>query len=587
MAYTPKEDENTQSGMNVLDPNGQQNPLEDEQKNLQATGTPAAGAPMQSAPQTTSVGTTANQTTGQSNAASAGGKGSGTYTNLQAYQKANQGATQNISDAVQKAQNVGAQKIGQQIQQKQSEFQRQVDENRQRLDQAGQFIDQTISGAGQEMDDTAFNRFQNLLSGQEQYQTSTPDFSQVQNQIESFNIPNQGLDRQNARMELLRRTFGGNDRYTTGQRALDDFLVAGNADARRIIAEAPQRAAQNLQDQLSAARTASEQERALLGQEGQALQTRAQESVDAAQEQLLADLEARRTGIADELGIGPQLKEAVASGNVSQELLDQLGLEDNRLYGVDVNEFLTAAPTLEGIASQEDLARAQALAKLEGTEQDIFLDPTKIGQFQETEQNQIQALKDAVAARRGEYMTESEQLRNLLGELDQSKNNILGLMPDISPFGAIDTGYTRYSYETQAQAQENARRQQEFDRELSRRAGELGISQDLTNLLKPYLEQQAGFRDYSSANVNPYRAGSGQSSTLGNTLQNLGITGLDFDSPYRTDLIDADRLQGLLTDALTGVQGQYDYSNVLGPVSAKDGAVKNNRLEALKKLIDG
>ena len=575
--------------MNVLDPNNQQNQLAEEQKNLQSAGTPVAGTPMQTPTAQTNVGTTANkpaaQTTGQSNAASAGGKGSGTYTNLQAYQKANQGATQNISDAVQKAQNIGAQKIGQQIQQKQSEFQRQVDENRQRIDQAGQFIDQTVSGAGQEMDDTAFNRFQNLLSGQEQYQAATPDFSQIENQISSFSIPSQGLDRQNARMELLRRTFGGNERYTTGQRALDDFLVAGSQEARQIMAEAPQRAAQNLQNQLAAARTASEQERALLGQEGQSLQTRAQESVDAAQQSLLDQLEARRQGIADELGIAPQLKEAVASGNVPQELLDQLGLEDNRLYGVDVNEFLTAAPTLEGIATQEDLARAQALAKLEGTEQDIFLDPTQIGTFQDTEQNQIQALKDAVAARRGEYMSESEQLRNLLGELDQSGNNILGLMPDITPFGAIDTGYTRFSYETQAQARENARRQVEFDRELSRRAGELGISQDLTQLLKPYLEQQAGFRDYSSSNVNPYRAGSGQSNDLGNTFRDLGVTGLDYDNPYRTDLVDADRLKTLLTDALSGIQGQYDYDNVLGPVSANDGAVKSTRLEALRKLL--
>lgn len=578
--------------MNVLDPNNQQNQLAEEQKNLQSAGTPAAGTPMQTPTAQTNVGTTANkpaaQTTGQSNAASAGGKGSGTYTNLQAYQKANQGATQNISDAVQKAQNIGAQKIGQQIQQKQSEFQRQVDENRQRLDQAGQFIDQTVSGAGQEMDDTAFNRFQNLLSGQEQYQAATPDFSQLENQISSFSIPNQGLDRQNARMELLRRTFGGNERYTTGQRALDDFLVAGSQEARQIMAEAPQRAAQNLQNQLAAARTASEQERALLGQEGQSLQTRAQESVDAAQQSLLDQLEARKQGIADELGIAPQLKEAVASGNVPQELLDQLGLEDNRLYGVDVNEFLTAAPTLEGIATQEDLARAQALAKLEGTEQDIFLDPTQIGTFQDTEQNQIQALKDAVAARRGEYMSESEQLRNLLGELDENYDNILGLMPDISDYGALDQGYSGRFWEQQKEhAAANRSRSATFNTDLNRRAGELGISQDLVQLLRPYIEQQSGFINYGQTLGNPYRAEEGQGVGIGNMYRDLGLdVGTDYGNwENRYNLVDPDRLKTLLTDALSGIQGQYDYDNVLGPVSAKDGAVKSTRMEALRKLL--
>ncbi len=410
--------------MNVLDPNNQQNQLDEEQKNLQSTGTPAAGTPMQTPTAQTNVGTTVNkpaaQTTGQSNAASAGGKGSGTYTNSQAYQKANQGATQNISDAVQKAQNIGAQKIGQQIQQKQSEFQRQVDENRQRIDQAGQFIDQTVSGAGQEMDDTAFNRFQNLLSGQEQYQVANPDYSQLKNEVSTFSVPSEGLDRPNARLELLRRTFGEKDTYSSGQRILDDFLLAGDKQAREQISAIPETISSNLNNQLSSAILQSQMQKSALENESSELQNIAQNRVDTAQSEIENMLREKYQPV----------EEARNAEALTQDMLSSLidlGLEVPELYGqkqtmgIDIASLLPQ--DLGSVATQEDLARLNALARLEGTEQGTILDTTNLGQVIRPDINQ--QLAERLDAYNRTMDTTSGSLDAYLNFLNNPDTNLL------------------------------------------------------------------------------------------------------------------------------------------------------------------
>ena len=118
---------------------------------------------------------------------------------------------------------------------------------------------------------------------------------------------------------------------------------------------------------------------------------------------------------------------------------------------------------------------------------------------------------------------------------------------------------------------------------MSRRAGELGISQELTQLLQPFIEQQSGFRDYSgNALTSPYRTGN----PLGDLYADLGLDVNQALTGFGSqDLISADQLKDLLGGALTQIQNRYDYGNVLGPTRAADGAVKNTRLEALRKLL--
>lgn len=600
MAYVPKDDEQQQSGMNVLAPGGSQSQIDEEKKNMQSNtgiGVQSSASPMPNTPAARAGQMNNQPTSGQSNAASAGGKGSGTFTNLQDYQKANQSGIQDMTGQIQKSQQQQAAKVGQAVQQQQSAFQRQVDENRQRLQDAQNFANQQISQAGQQpADESSIQRFQNLLNTPNQFNQATSDYSSLQNQIGSMENLAQNADRQDARLELLRRTFGGNEQYTSGQRALDDFLIAGNQDASRIAAEAPRRAIQQMQTQLADAKAADQAQLAQLQQDESTFRTGLQQGVDDAQAQLLADLEARKAEAEAAVGLGPEAREAIQSGVVSQDILDQLGLEDNRLYGVDVNDFLTAAPTLAGIASQEDLARAEALAGLEGTQQDIFTDPSQIGTFQEAQENQIQNLRDAVAERRAAYQQEAEakeQLQRILTD-ERARNEFFR---DIDPLSI-----ERNQYKNNAIMSSNAA---DRARDIYYKLSDMGVNQkDIGNVI-----QSLAIYDPTNPNVhsglfgNQLRdiakiglVGSGRSNNT-DVLQNpefqrrnqffrqmaindpmLGGTNLQY-LPNALNYL----ANNVIGRDLAGIRGRYDFDNVL--TAAKDGAVKN-RLAALKKMLN-
>lgn len=573
MAYIPSEDEDQQSGMNVLTPAGQsQSQIQQEQQNLQPQG---SAAPATSQP-----------TAGQSNAASSGGKGSGTFTNLQKYMDANKPATQNIAKEVTKSSERQASQIGKQIQDQKSQFQQQVDANRARMQSAQNFANQQIQQAGQQpVDQSAVTRFQNILNQPNQFNQASADYSGIQNQVQNLQNLSDRSNRQDARMQLLRGAFGG-DRYTMGQQALDDFLVASSPTAREQVAQAPVSAFQNLQSQLQDARQSGEVSRAALSRDEAAMKDALRSGVDTAQDVLRSDLEARRNAIATSLGSGPQLRDAIASGNVSQELLDTLGLDDNRLYGVDVNEYLTAAPTLEGIATQADLDRATALAQLEGTNQDILLDPSQVGTYEQAEADQLQRLRDAVAQRKGEYESESAGTRGLISDLERA-NELLPFLTQGAP--ELDRTYQRWNNERSAQAQANQELMNNFYGDVLARASEKGISKEAVELLSPFIAQQAGFNYEPGIGVgqavNPLRDLSNQDSDSFRRMSRFA-TAIRNEAGGPT-FADPQGILQALRDDLTGIQNRYDYQDVLGPIAAKDGAVKNAKLDVLKKLLNG
>lgn len=587
MAYTPKEDEENTSGMNVLGAQNQSQ-LNQEQQNLQQSSGPAPSTSNMQPNSMPKAGTTNNQvTSGQSQAASAGGKGSGTFTNLQAYQKANQPAVQDISNQVQKSQTQAANQIGQQIQQQQSAFQRQVDENRQRMQQAENFAQQQIQQAGQQpMEDSAVARFQELLNQPNQFNQAGADYSALENRISNMqNLAKQG-DRQDARLELLRQTFGGNDRYTSGQRALDDFLIAGSPEARRIASEAPKRAVENLQNQLQQAKLADQQEREMLGQETGSFQSKIQSDVDAAQQALLDRLENQKTEIEDRLGIGPGFLEAAQSGVVPQEYLDSLGLEDNRLYGVNVADYLTAAPTIEGLATQEDLDRANALARLEGTTQDIFLDPTQIGTYAQEEANQLQSLQDAVATQKAAYDEEIGSVNEVL-EILQDPNR----MATLAAQGRVDDLMTSPRPNVQEIDRNNLQNRMS---ELYRNLSAEGVSEAAMDTLLPTL----AYYDPSNLGYISGTEGSYVDPRYSTGLANADKYGsADYNRAMRRrqlvqDLGQYNSTQDFINNVIkryeqqqADIRNKYDYGNVL--TAAKDGVVKKARKDAIKKLLNG
>jgi len=142
-----------------------------------------------------------------------------------------------------------------------------------------------------------------------------------------------------------------------------------------------------------------------------------QTGIDDAQQALIDRLQGKVSTAEQELGSIPAMQRAFETGEFTPELLAELGLEDNRLYGVDPYEYLKGAPTIANVATQEDLARAQALAGLEGTQQDIFLDPNEIGTYKDTETASLDQLRDQIAMAKKAYESEispQEAYLNLL-----------------------------------------------------------------------------------------------------------------------------------------------------------------------------
>lgn len=143
MAYIPKDDdEQQQSGMNILAPQNQQQNQQQEAQNQ---------APSVSGGQSATIGSGQAQqgSQGQSQAPKGQQKQakSGMFTNLRKYIEQNKQGAQNMSGRLQ--QNVSQQNQGiqQAIQKQQNDFMSRVNQNRQRLQEAQQFGQQAIQSA--------------------------------------------------------------------------------------------------------------------------------------------------------------------------------------------------------------------------------------------------------------------------------------------------------------------------------------------------------------------------------------------------------------------------------------------------------
>lgn len=587
MAYIPSEDENNQSSMNVLSQEEQkQNELDQEKKNLQSGGSSFTPTP------TSQPGANITPTSGQSQAKSAGGQGSGTFTNLNKYREANKPAAQKIAGAVQKGTEQQASQIGQQIQQQKSDFQRQVDANRARMQSAEQFAQQQIQQAGTqpETDQSAISRFQNIVRQPNQFTQATANFAPAQREISQLGNLAGDVNRENVRMDLLRRTFGGKDQYTSGQRALDDLLVSGNEQARETIAQAPKTALENLQSQLADARRFTTGERAMLTREGQQLAENVAGQVDTAQQALRDDLTTRMEDY--DSSLAGRLLSGLETGNVDPAVLQELGVTDNRLYGVDPSQFLQAAPTMESIATPEDLARAEALARLEGTTQDIILDPTQVGQFTGEQQAELQSLRDAIAEQRGAYESEVGNLGDLISELSGVQDQLTSVVPTRQALddliAAQNIGTDRFASQRRDKANQVQSLVQPIAEDTVRGLSELGLSQEAIDYVLPTIFAQ-GFGDLRTDDRDRALNALMQQVYQGPGGQNWRDSD-NFASASR--FLEADRSSGQYTTPqqviealqsdLTGIQDKYDYGNVIGQQ-----AEPNLRYDVLKNLLDG
>lgn len=428
MAYIKPEEEIEQQGVNQT--MGQtQNEIETPQT--------VSGASVSTSTPTPTAASTSTNTNSVSTTPSPTAR-SGIYTNLQDYMQQNQPAAQNIAGKATEKIEGQAQQIGQQVQQQQSDFMNKVAENRAKLQQAQQTAQQQIQQAGQqEFDPADIQRTQQLAQGNFQLDTPEFDVQEYQKQAEDIARMTDMGQTQQGRRELLTQAFRTPEqRYNIGQRSLDELILAGDPTARQRIAEAPKAASEALTQQITGAREQALADIAGLGTEREQIQSQVAQDIDAAQAAMRQELENRAA-------FGKYIDQ-FSQGQVTQELLDALELEGNRLYGVDPLTYLRGASSSQ-LATAEDLARARTLQALEGSQAGLaeagIADASVVG-------NQdafgMQALRDAVARGRSEYETELESLakrEQQIKDLDQRLINELSTgnyRSDMLRTGGID-----------------------------------------------------------------------------------------------------------------------------------------------------
>lgn len=404
MSYIKKEEETGQVGINqqLGQPQGQMTEIPEVSGQSAAPPTSAPTQPQSAQPQ---------QESRPSQRAS-----SGSFTNLQSYVEQNRPAAQNIARQVTRGVENRASQIGQQLAKQQGDFLSRVAENRARLAQAGDLASQQIQQAGQAPQGADVSQTQQLIRGQFNAPVAQLDTQGLQQQARDLASNTQSAQTQQGRQQLLRDTFGGQD-YTRGQGALDELILAGSREAREQIAQAPRQATEALQAQIGDARQQALSSLAGYDTQREQLTQRLAGEVDTAQQALQDAIQGNVTGVTDALSGGeislPQRAALEQAGIVLPERYGQL-----QTYGVDVLGALGDATS--SLASPEQLARAQALAELEGTTQDIINNPDLIGQ------RVPQETLDLIAEKGAAYERDIEAQR---GAIDNYLNYIINPPP--------------------------------------------------------------------------------------------------------------------------------------------------------------
>ena len=382
MAYAVKRKEDEQQpGMSAF---GQQVPPST------APGTPIQPQSI-SGSQTSAISGTPQQQTqqlpapsGQSNQPAR----SGLATNVQKYISGNKEAAGKMAEAGVKQFAGQTGQVSQAIQSQKEQFQNALEQNKARMSAAGEFAKQTVEKAGSATPELVqaqdIERFQNITGGKERFDQAALNLSpEFQKSSQISNLA-KDIERADIRRELLRQTAGGRG-YTAGKGALDELIMSGSQGAQERLKQGVQGQSQALADQLRRERVAG---------------NIASGEIAGAGTKLVEDINAART--AKEQGLGTELSERLSGAELerqatldllkeqaqagqfsaTEEQLKQLGLTPGSyLYGVNLADYLKGgeAYTTENIASQQDLARARALAQLGGKTQTLLADESVVG----------------------------------------------------------------------------------------------------------------------------------------------------------------------------------------------------------------
>lgn len=297
--------------------------------------------------------------------------GSGQFTNLQSYIKANQPKTQQLAEGITGDVKKQGEALKTDIGQKRESY---LGEQGKFGEGQKQFVQQQVSQAGQQpQSQEDVDRFRSLATGAEK----APDLTEQRGQAQDLQRRAKEFETSKGRFEGLNRLVGGKTAtYGKGQKQLDQLLLAGDRQSKQKSIRDMREATKGLDAQVGQLGTDVNEAR-------QATQQQAQEAITnartAAQEEARNRYESLRGGL--------------EAGQLSQEQLTQLGLEaGQRTYGADL---LGGLEQTRGMSAQ-DTARLDALAKLGGLEGRELYTGIQGG---DTAQN----LQEMIAQRQGAY----------------------------------------------------------------------------------------------------------------------------------------------------------------------------------------
>lgn len=534
MAYfKTKQDQDQLARMNSLGPTNQaQGEIQQNQ----------AGATQQGAPQPTATSSGSPEQAPSVKSATAP-KGSGMGADIRKYISQNQasGIESGVNQSIQKQ----AQNVGQQVEKQQQSFNQKLTQQRNMQNQAFQSAQsalqqaQGLTGEAQLSEDQV-RAYQNALN-QKQVGDQL-NLSGAQQAMRDFSQSAQAAQSGN-KAQLLRQTFGKQGQYTGGQSALDELILGADKQASANIVDTAQQAVEQQQSAISQAQREALRSLGEVNAERQAgkeaLQTGAEEAYTGLGQTIQERLNELPT----------DLREQFQSGQLSEQAIEALGLTDNKLYGLDPLQYLKQVSE-SSVATQDELARANALAQLRGQEQDIILDPSAVGQ---EDAYGLEALRNAVAERQQAYesgLSEYEQRQQDINELRNYMSNTSNLVRA----GLVGRGFGGLQSGT------------EYGKNITRMLSDVGLGTDLLN------QFQSTSRRKQLGGTNP------------RTIRSTQFDINKFNQYLQQNVARQNQ------NRLSALQQQYTPDQILeaynaDAVSAKNGAIKSSKAEMLRKLL--
>ena len=248
--------------------------------------------------------------------------------------------------------------------------------NKQQIENELAVLQDRMDNAPEQLTESDIERFNNLRTGKERFDQAILNLTQQSRETDILKRQAEDATTAQGRLALLREAFGKRGDYTRGESALDNLLISSDPQTRDNLLQSLASGSKDLSANLRESQRTGLVEQDRMRQEQEAFQQSLGEQVGTAQTALEESLQEKvQSG---EGSYVKQLSDALASGGgLSAEQMDMLGLTGKEIFNVDPNTLLQqydpSQYSIQDVADLTDVARAQALARLEGKDQQTLL----------------------------------------------------------------------------------------------------------------------------------------------------------------------------------------------------------------------